>query len=146
MLRRQPRTNRSGAAAVEMALVLPIFLLFVFGIVEFGRAMMVSQLITTAARDAGRLAIMGGSSNTEVEQSIKDFLSQTLGVSSGDVTVTITVSSGGDVATAQQGDLCTIQVEVPFNKVSFIKGRYLDGVAIKGDCIMRHLRRGEAMR
>jgi Flp pilus assembly protein TadG len=36
---------------VEMALVLPIFFTVLLGIVEFGRAMMIGQLITNSARD-----------------------------------------------------------------------------------------------
>ena len=136
--------DRRGAAIVEMAIVLPVFLLVLLGIIEFGRAMMVSQLVTTAARDAGRLAIMGGSSNAEVGQAAKDFLNTTLGVDAGDVTVIISVTasgggSGGDVANAQQGDMCTIQVQVPFDKVGLIKGDYLAGKLLKGDCMMRHL-------
>ena len=46
------RHDRRGAALVEMALVLPIFFGVVLGIVEFGRAMMVSQMVTNAAREA----------------------------------------------------------------------------------------------
>ena len=144
MKKQQMQPKRRGAAMVEMAMVLPIFLLVLLGIIEFGRAMMVSQLITTAARDAGRLAIMGGSSNAEVEQTVKDFLKVTLDVNAADVTVTITVTasdggSGGDVVNAQQGDMCTVQVAVPFDKVSLIKGDYLDGKSLKGHCTMRHL-------
>ena len=41
--------HRRGAALVETAMVLPMFFLVVLCIVEFGRAMMVSQLVTTAA-------------------------------------------------------------------------------------------------
>ena len=86
---------------------------------------------------------MDGSSNTEVEQSIKAFLNQTLGISAGDVTITFDVTAsgggGGNLATAEQGDLCTIQVEVPFDKVSLIVGKYLAGKSLKGECMMRHL-------
>jgi len=48
---RAKRHRRRGAAAVEMALVLPIFFTVVLGIIEFGRAMMVSQLMATSARE-----------------------------------------------------------------------------------------------
>lgn len=44
------RSSRAGAAAVEMAVVLPLFLLVVFGIVEFGRGMLVRELLANTAR------------------------------------------------------------------------------------------------
>ena len=43
------KSDRRGAAVVEMAMVLPIFMMVVFGIVEFGRAMMVGQMVTRAS-------------------------------------------------------------------------------------------------
>ena len=127
---------------VEMAIVLPFFMLILLGIIEFGRAMMVSQLITTAARDGCRLAILGGSSNAEVEQTVKHFLKETLGVDSQDVTISVSATgdeAGSEVADAQKGDLCTVHVEVPYDKVGWIQGSYLAGKELKGVCIMRHL-------
>ena len=47
-----------GNAVVEMALILPILLLLVFGITEFGRAWMVVNVLTTAAREGARLAVV----------------------------------------------------------------------------------------
>ena len=47
-----------GNAVVEMALILPILLLLVFGITEFGRAWMVVNILTTAAREGARLAVV----------------------------------------------------------------------------------------
>ena len=45
----QPRRRCvRGAAAVEMALVMPIFVSVVMGIIEFGRGMMVGQIVTNA--------------------------------------------------------------------------------------------------
>lgn len=53
-----------GAAAVEFALILPILVLFVFGIVEFGRAFNAQVTITHAAREGARVWALGG---TEAE-------------------------------------------------------------------------------
>ena len=50
LLRRRKKQVRKGVAAVEFAVVLPIFLVLVFGIFEFGRGFMVSQLLTNTAR------------------------------------------------------------------------------------------------
>jgi hypothetical protein len=52
------RRDERGAAMVEMAIVLPILLLFVMGIVEFGRAWNIYQVITDAAREGARRAVV----------------------------------------------------------------------------------------
>src|SRR5262249_38569770 len=44
-----------GAAAVEFALMLPVLLLIVFGIIDFGRALDAQITITQAAREGARL-------------------------------------------------------------------------------------------
>ncbi len=48
-----------GAAAVEFALVLPLLLLLVFGIIDFGRALDAQITLTQAAREGVRLAALG---------------------------------------------------------------------------------------
>jgi Flp pilus assembly protein TadG len=48
-----------GAAAVEFALCLPILLLLVFGIIDFGRALNAQISLTQAAREGVRLASLG---------------------------------------------------------------------------------------
>jgi len=53
------KTHDRGTAAVEFALVLPVLLLIVFGIVDFGRALNAQLTLTGAAREGVRLAALG---------------------------------------------------------------------------------------
>jgi Flp pilus assembly protein TadG len=55
-----------GAAAVEFALLLPLLLLLVFGIIDFGRALNAQITITQAAREGARLGALGVASATIV--------------------------------------------------------------------------------
>jgi hypothetical protein len=48
-------THRRGQGLVEFALVVPLFLVLLFGMVEFGRAWMTKNIITGAAREAVRV-------------------------------------------------------------------------------------------
>jgi Flp pilus assembly protein TadG len=48
-----------GAAAVEMAIVLPILLLIIFGIIEFGRGYQVKVQLTGSVRDVARALALG---------------------------------------------------------------------------------------
>lgn len=130
---------------MEAALVLPIFFTVVLGIVEFGRAMMVSQLVTNASREGARLAIVDGSTNSDVESFIYDFLADSVNVAEGDVGVTITVDPAtgnpdpaDQLAAAGVGDLVTVRVSVPFNKVNYVPAEYLSGKNLVGLSAMRH--------
>lgn len=50
--------NEKGAAAVEFAIVLPLLVVFVFGIIEFGIVFYNKAMITNACREAAREAIV----------------------------------------------------------------------------------------
>jgi hypothetical protein len=52
--------GRDGQGLVEFALVMPVFLLLVLGIVEFGRLMTAYSSVSTASRDAARYAVSVG--------------------------------------------------------------------------------------
>ena len=50
--------SESGQALVEFALVLPIFLLLLLGIVEFARAWNIYEVLTDAGREGARNAVV----------------------------------------------------------------------------------------
>jgi Flp pilus assembly protein TadG len=56
--------RNEGQALVEFALIVPIFLLLVFGVVEFGRAWNVYQTVTDAVREGCRTAVVANASTT----------------------------------------------------------------------------------
>ena len=49
-----------GQAMVEFALVIPVFLLLMVGLFDFGRVIWVNDTLSTAAREAARYAIVHG--------------------------------------------------------------------------------------
>lgn len=52
------RSREDGAAAVELALVLPLLLLLVFGIIDFGRLFNAQITLSAAAREGARWAAL----------------------------------------------------------------------------------------
>lgn len=59
MTARRPRTER-GAAAVEFALLLPVLVLLIGGIVDYGRYFFTQVQLSNAAREGARAGIVFG--------------------------------------------------------------------------------------
>jgi Flp pilus assembly protein TadG len=57
--RRQP--GERGQALVEFALILPLFLLLIFGLIDLGRFVMTDHILSSAAREAARQAAVEAS-------------------------------------------------------------------------------------
>lgn len=143
--RHHTKQQRNGAALVEAAMVLPIFFMAIVGIVEFGRGMMVTQLVTNTARETARQAILDGSTNTSVTQFAKTSLAGAASASVDDVTVTITIApgtgsaaTGNQLSTAEVDDIVSVEVAIPYDKVSFFTGNYLGGKTLSAKATMRH--------
>ena len=83
--------NRGGQALAEFALVLPLVLLFIAGIVEMGRAWNIKQAVTDAAREGARYTVVQDdaiTSPSQVEAKVRERLALA-SVDSADATVTI---------------------------------------------------------
>lgn len=67
------RRAEEGQALVEFALVVPFLLVFIIGIVEFGRAWNLHQVLTDAAREGARVAVVddGTIALATVENAVK---------------------------------------------------------------------------
>lgn len=55
---------RRGAALVEMAAVVVVFLMLLFGIIEYCRFLFVKQLVTNATREGARFAVVNTTEST----------------------------------------------------------------------------------
>jgi Flp pilus assembly protein TadG len=83
--------SQSGQSLVEFALVLPVFIVVLFGIMEFGRLWEVTNLLTSAAREGARVAAV-----TEPDAARARTAAQTV-LSAGNIrgaTVTVTGPNG----------------------------------------------------
>ena len=113
------------------------------GIIEFGRALMVSQLLTAAAREGCREAIIDGETDATVVAKIKEQVVNTTNCAPASVSVAIVVTSQSSgtvlagISDAEKRDLIAIDITLPFNAISFTSGRFLAGQDLRGQCVMR---------
>jgi Flp pilus assembly protein TadG len=74
---RAARLDERGQALAEFALVLPLIMFFIAGIVEFGRAWNIKQAVTDAAREGARYTVVKDDaigSLADVEEKIEERL------------------------------------------------------------------------
>ncbi len=135
------RRSRRGAAAVEFAVVAPLFLLLLGGIIEFGQAFRIEHAISNASRRGARAGIVDGATSIEIIQNVKAQCSQTLGVSEADVTVQVAVNgdSAADLSQAEEHDEISVTVSIPFSEagVGFFAKTFSNSV-LAATCTFEH--------
>jgi Flp pilus assembly protein TadG len=128
---RSVRKRRRGAAAVEFAIVLPVFVILVFGMIEYGRMVMVQQVITNASREGARRAVLDGATTSSVQSAVTTYLTNAA-VNGGSAAVS------PDPTAAASGDPVTVTVTIPFSAVSWLPSpMYLGGKTLSASTTMR---------
>jgi hypothetical protein len=96
--------NRKGTVAVEFAIVAPVLLAIVFGMIELGRAFEMQNLLEVAAREGARFASMDRdgmlepdeSANDKLIEDVKNFLASN-GIPRDDISVEVNDYEDSDV-------------------------------------------------
>ena len=94
--------SESGASAVEFALLLPVLVMILFGIIEFGLALYRQAIFTNASREGARLVIVQSVpaiTNAQINAAIDNYLTPA-GITPG--TVSRTIVAGGVTGTPVQ--------------------------------------------
>ena len=90
------RRDDRGTALIEMAFTLPLLLFISLGIIEFGRAFQVWQILTNAAREGARVAVLPGISDSMVTARVQEYIA--VGVPDPSVTPTITIQRNASIS------------------------------------------------
>lgn len=158
--RRLRLTCRRGTTVVETALVLPVFLLFVLGLVELGHAVMVKNVLRSACRQAARIGSTEGKTTAQVQQKVIDVLGAACDPSAIDVYVkdasvfdsdtppstsssSLESLSNIELSEAEPRQLFLVRAKVHYNDIAIVPnipylGNFLDAVVIEGQSFMRH--------
>jgi Flp pilus assembly protein TadG len=111
------RSQRRGTAAIEFAILAPLLITLVLGLIEFGRVMMVEQVLTNAAREGCRTGVLPGNAASDVRNTVTTYLSNS-SITLSDPTNQISVNP--DPGTASSGTAITVTINIPFNSVSWL--------------------------
>jgi hypothetical protein len=154
------RKSRNGTTVVETALVLPVFLIFVLGLIELGHAMMVAHVLRSACRQAARIGSTEGNTTADVQAKLLAVLGSA--VDTTNVTVYIkdagsfdSSSSPGtsgteleampsiELSDAEPRQLFMVRAKVNYEDIAIVPnipylGNFLDNVTLDGQAFMRH--------
>jgi Flp pilus assembly protein TadG len=126
--------DERGAAAVEFGILLPLLMLILFGIIEFGMIMYSREVITNASREGARTGIVQATVKPtvgDIQTMVTNYLTGT-GVDPN--AVTINVAGAGLTAP----NTLTVTVNYPYNFfVPAILGLG-NTINLTGQTVMRH--------
>ena len=111
-----PRDRAGGTAAVQFALVLPVFLGLTLGIMDMGRLVWTQVTIAQAATKAGRFAMARGSTSeapATAEQVAAYAKNQLPGLAAASATVSVSWSPNN-----KPGSAVAVEVSYPFEFVA----------------------------
>ena len=90
------RRDQRGTALIEMAFTLPMLLFISIGILEFGRAFQTWQVLTNAAREGARVAVLPGIDDSMVTARVDEYIQA--GVLDPSVTPTVTIQRNATIS------------------------------------------------
>ncbi|WP_158545545.1 TadE/TadG family type IV pilus assembly protein [Bremerella cremea] len=146
---------RTGATIVETAIVMPVFFMFVFAIIEFGHAIMINNVIKNACRTAARWGSATGASTAEVVQYARDRMGGAVdtGLVSFQVKDASQFDTGGDppssledfenmpdieLENAEPRQLFMVRASIRYGDTSLIPQPWLSDVLLSGETFTRH--------
>jgi Flp pilus assembly protein TadG len=130
--------QRRGAAVVEFALVAPLFFLIVLGLIEMGRACMVAEQLTEAARRGCRQGVIEGTASAAIKQAATDYLTS---VGINGETASVSVNDGtADSVEAQNMPAyteITVNITIPVTSFTWLPGGGFLSGNLSGQYTMR---------
>jgi Flp pilus assembly protein TadG len=113
LIRSRRKNGEKGQALVEFTLLVPIFLLLLFAIVDFGMGFYSWITVTNAAREGARLGVV-----LATEQQIEDRVYQAADLPNEGTNMTVTVTN----AQGQPGESVVVQVDYDYDLITPLAG------------------------
>jgi Flp pilus assembly protein TadG len=123
------RRDESGVAMVELAIVLPVLALLLFGLLDVGRLVYVNNAASQGAREGSRWGSVAGRSNTATERAAVEAKTASLMTGVPAATVTVTCErDGGTTSSCRSGDVLVVRVETRVDMFTPLIGQIVGGV------------------
>jgi Flp pilus assembly protein TadG len=154
-LKRSRARHRRGTAAVETAMVLPVYLTLLFGIAEFGHAQLMLNLLNSACRNGARIGSTEGTTTANVRARVN----QTMGAAVATSKVTVYVKDASvfdssstppstdasleamadiEVANADARQMFMVRAKVRYNDIALVPMPFLKNMTLDAQAFMRH--------
>jgi Flp pilus assembly protein TadG len=153
--RRAPLSQRRGAAAVELAVVVPLLAALVIGMFECSRGMMAKVSLCNAARKGCRTGILRQYGNNQIYADALNIMRDNgydaskfnppppsgsgTGTPIGTITITVTDPSGNTLSEALDappGSKVTVQVSIPISSVTWATTWFIKGSVLASDLMV----------
>lgn len=109
--------------------------------IEYGRMVMVQQMLTNASREGARRAVLEGATESDVRSVVENYLAPAnIAVSSSDITIEVgDPPAAAALSSAEFGDPIHVSVGVDFGDVSWLPSpMYLSsGTRMSATSVMR---------
>jgi Flp pilus assembly protein TadG len=139
---RRRRRSDSGAELIELAIVLPILLFVVAGVIDFGFLFQRYEAITNAAREGARVAVLPNFNDVDVQERVKQYLDAS-GLNRAASVVPVPTRSTLTLTTGATVDVVTVEVFYPAEFLylapfaQLIGGTQRSQIMLKGTSVMR---------
>lgn len=124
--------NRTGAVAVEMALVSPILFLFFLGAIEMTNLNFIRNSAANAVYEGARAALISGGRSMDANATVTRYLSG------------VGVNHGVKVNSSLTSHDVTVSVEIPMGQNSFGISRFTSGYNVKQSITLKREVPGES--
>lgn len=122
-----------GQSLVEFALILPVLLLIIMGVFDFGRAVYAFNTVSNAAREGARLLIVNQGTSGGVYLAATEAANQAtaLGLDPSDpAEVRVTFPDPGNCPTISVGCPAEVRVQYRFDAITPIIGRFIGPITV----------------
>jgi len=131
-IRRRPKQR--GQALVEFALVIPIFVLLLFGLLDVGRLVYVNNAVAQGAREGARWgAVQGRSATASDRTTVGNRAISLLAAVPAPVASVTCERDGASVATCRTNDVLVVRLQSSVGMLTPVIGQIVGTVTVRGE-------------